>query len=92
MPGDECDYPQFCQSLKCVGEEGNRICSEDCNPLEANTCPNGLVCVETGPETGLCFTESGGGCCSVSNGRPPWAQIFASMFVFAALMRRRRRR
>ena len=91
VAGDDCEYPQFCQSLKCVGEEGERICSEECNPLEENTCPNGLVCVETGPETGLCYTESGG-CCSVSNGRVTWSQFGVAFVVLGLLMRRRRRR
>ena len=90
-PGDDCEYAQYCKSLLCVGED-DRICSQTCNPNQPNTCPNDLVCVETGPDTGLCYFESGGGCCSVSGGRAPWAQIAASFLVFALVMRRRRRR
>jgi hypothetical protein len=87
--GDTCEYPQFCKSLKCIGAEGDQICSQVCNPA-ANTCPNDLACEETGPEMGLCIPDSGG-CCSASNRRVPWAQLVGCAFVFALVMRRRRR-
>ena len=88
--GDSCDYPQYCKSLSCVGTDP-RICSQECNPDEANTCPNDLVCAELGPQMGVCYLDSGG-CCSVSNGRVPWASIATSAFVLVLVMRRRRRR
>ena len=90
--GDACEYPQFCKSLECIGEEGDQICSQECNPNIENTCPGELSCIETGPDMGLCYFESGGGCCSVSRGRVPWAQLCVSALVFGLVMRRRRRR
>lgn len=88
--GEDCDYAQQCKSLSCVGTDP-KICSQECNPDEENTCPGDLVCSELGPQTGVCYPESGG-CCSVSNGRVPWAQIAVSAFVLGLVMRRKRRR
>jgi MYXO-CTERM domain-containing protein len=88
--GDDCDYPQQCKSLSCVGTDP-KICSEECNPDDANTCPNGLSCSELGPQTGVCFPDSGG-CCSAADGRAPWGGIATSALVFGLVMRRRRRR
>jgi hypothetical protein len=89
--GDACDYAQECKSLSCVGTDP-KICSQECNPDEdENTCPAGLSCSELGPGTGVCFPESGGGCCSASRGTP-WAGIASSALVLVLVMRRRRRR
>ncbi|HLL23649.1 MAG TPA: Ig-like domain-containing protein, partial [Kofleriaceae bacterium] len=89
--GDACEYSQFCKSLLCVGDT-DKICSQRCHPDEADTCPGDLACVETGPETGVCYRESGGGCCSVSDDRAPWPQLAGSALVLAVMMRRRKRR
>lgn len=88
--GDACDYPQQCTSLSCVGTDP-KICSEECNPDDENTCPSGLTCSEIAPQMGVCYPESGG-CCSASNGRVPWGGIATSGVVLVLVMRRRRRR
>jgi hypothetical protein len=89
--GDACEYAAQCTSFLCVGD-AEKICSQRCNPSDKSTCPSDLECVETGPEMGLCFTPSGGGCCSASNGRVPWLQIAGSAVILGLVMRRRRRR
>ena len=90
--GDSCDYSQFCKSLSCVGTDP-KICSQDCVPEEDNTCPNGLTCAPLGPPgMGVCYVETGGGCCSVSSRSVPWLQVGLSAFVFVLVIRRKRRR
>lgn len=89
--GDSCDYAAQCKSFLCIGND-DKVCSQRCTPADTTSCPSGLECIETGPEMGLCFPPSGGGCCSASNGRVPWLQIAGSATLFGLLMRRRRRR
>jgi hypothetical protein len=90
--GDSCEYPQFCKTLRCEGTAERKICSQACVPGAAGECPDGLSCIETGPEIGVCYFEDGG-CCSVAfERRVPWAHLGLSALLVGLLMRRRRRR
>jgi hypothetical protein len=89
--GESCDYEQQCKSLSCVGTDP-RICSEACNPDEENTCPGALTCSPLAPGEGVCYPETGGGCCSVPGRGMPWPQVVFGGLVVVLLIRRKRRR
>jgi MYXO-CTERM domain-containing protein len=91
--GDSCDFPEFCLSGKCEGTADEKICTQNCIPGVADSCPMGLTCLENG-NNDICFlpSDEGGGCCSTSNGTTPWAPFgFAGVVLGFVLMRRRRR-
>ena len=92
--GDSCTYAQFCKSGVCNGPAGDLICTQNCIPGVADSCPAdaGLTCEETSPGHGVCVVDGGGGgCCSVGNssGWAPGA-LFAALFGFVVLRPRRR--
>jgi hypothetical protein len=91
--GDDCAYPQFCESGLCTGTKDQLICTQACTPGVADTCPGGFDCVMSGPGTGVCFFSStGGGCCSVGDaGGTVWAQLGLAAVAFGFVVRRRRR-
>lgn len=90
--GDECPYAQFCKSGICRGTSDLQVCTEPCDPVGANTCTNGLVCIAAGEGAGICFVEDGG-CCSVGGGSTgPWVHAGLGAAILAFTLRRRRRR
>ena len=92
--GDECTYPQFCKSMNCQGEAGSMICTQSCIVGATDACPDGLECIATGQNDGICyFSGDGGGCCSVStdNGVAPLAVHGGIAMLLLGLMLRRRR-
>jgi hypothetical protein len=91
--GDDCAYDQYCKSSLCRGTADQTICTTECVVGVNDSCPEGYDCIGTGT-TGVCFFPGDGGCCSVGNGRAPWAQLVFASFVLGLLVRpwRRRRR
>lgn len=88
--GDSCSYPQACKSNLCTGTADQQICTELCVPSN-DTCPDGLVCASTGPDSGICFPPDGGGCCSVGGSSgTPWGHATLALLAIAAVTRRRR--
>jgi MYXO-CTERM domain-containing protein len=91
--GDDCSYKQFCKSGICSGTSDQQICTQSCIPGVADSCPSGLDCVMSGPNDGLCFFASSGGCCSVDRShRAWWVQLALAAIVLGYVGRRRRRR
>ena len=91
--GDDCTYTQFCKSGICTGTSDQQICTQNCLPGVADSCPSGLECVMSSPNAGLCFFGASGGCCSVDrSGRAWWVQLALAAAVLAYVSRRRRRR
>ena len=90
--GDACTYPQFCESGICQGTADEQICTQNCVPGSADSCPDGLACVEMTANRGICFFEDSGGCCSVgSDSNAPFAYGGLSLGLLALVFRRRRR-
>jgi MYXO-CTERM domain-containing protein len=90
--GDECSYKQFCKSEICTGTADQQICTQSCIPGVADSCPSGLECVMSSPNTGLCFFAESGGCCSVGGShRAWWVQLALAAIVLGYVSRRRRR-
>lgn len=92
--GDTCEYPQFCASNICRGTVDKQICTQDCVPGVADSCPEGFACAPTEPGAGVCFFPDDSGCCSVAgrSGRAPWAPIGLATLTLGLLVRARRRR
>ena len=88
--GDECSYNEYCTTNKCVGSDGNQVCSRTCVIGATGACPEGLECRKDEAGESLCFRPEGGGCCSASDEDMPWAAGL-SMFVLGMLILRRRR-
>jgi hypothetical protein len=96
--GASCSYPQFCKSGICTGTATQLICTQNCIPGVADSCPMGFDCLMSGPGTGVCFFSSdgsGGGCCSVDRGGGMWwlpVSLGLAVLGLVARPRRRRRR
>jgi hypothetical protein len=90
--GDSCEYPQFCTSGICRGTADRQICTQDCIPNVADSCPSDFACIPTDPNSGICFFGDDGGCCSTSRGGVPWAPAAFAALTLALLVRPRRRR
>jgi hypothetical protein len=92
--GDSCTYSQFCSSGLCAGTQDQQICTQECVPGVADSCPldSNLECAETSPGHGVCyFKPDSGGCCSandISGAAPPF--VLAG-FGLALILRKRRR-
>ncbi len=63
--GDPCDDGDDCESGFCIevtGGDGQRICTDFCNPNDEETCPEGYVCAAVANSGAdrifLCFPES----------------------------------
>jgi MYXO-CTERM domain-containing protein len=90
--GDSCSYEQFCKSLLCTGTKEQQICTQNCIPGTSDSCPSGFECVMNGPNTGVCFFSSSGGCCSVDRGSGAWwGALGLGALVLGYATRRRRR-
>ncbi|HLL21599.1 MAG TPA: MYXO-CTERM sorting domain-containing protein, partial [Kofleriaceae bacterium] len=91
--GDVCTYPQFCESGICTGPSGNgdKLCTQNCVPNVADSCPAGFECLQTGATTGACWpaSDDGGGCCSTTRGAAAQSALLALGLVL--VLRRRRR-
>lgn len=92
--GDACTYPQFCASGICQGTAEQQICTQNCVPGSADSCPDGLACVESSPGRGVCFfSDDGGGCCSVNDDDGvAWVHGGLSLGLLGLLAFRPRRR
>ncbi len=95
--GADCTYAQFCRSNLCQGTADQKICTQNCIPGTADSCPldSGLECVESSPGKGVCFfKDTGGGCCSVDHSDHGWVPGALGALVFGAFvaLRPRRRR
>ena len=92
--GEPCPYPQFCKSGLCQGTADQSICTQDCIPGSADSCPNpDLSCIESTPGHGICFfTPDSGGCCSVGDSSNAWIPGGLGALVFGFLVIRPRRR
>jgi MYXO-CTERM domain-containing protein len=90
--GDSCTFPQFCKSGLCTGTSDQQICTQDCIPGVADSCPMGLECVMSSANSGVCFFATSGGCCSVDRSdRAWWVQLALAAALLGYLGRRRRR-
>jgi hypothetical protein len=89
--GDSCTYPQFCKSTLCTGTATQQICTQNCIPNTADSCPSGLSCVAQTANQGVCFFEDSGGCCSTSDSTTWWAHAGIAALVLGVATRRRRR-
>jgi hypothetical protein len=92
--GEDCTFPQFCKSGVCQGTAEQTICTQNCVPGVADSCPegSGLTCAMTSSGQGLCFFPvDGGGCCSTTD-NAPWAYFGAAAFAGLLVFGRRRRR
>jgi MYXO-CTERM domain-containing protein len=91
--GDACTFAQFCKSGICTGTSDQQICTQDCIPGVADSCPMGLECVMKSANAGVCFFATSGGCCSVDRSdRAWWVQIALAAAVLGLVGWRRRRR
>ncbi|HWU86631.1 MAG TPA: hypothetical protein VN253_05130 [Kofleriaceae bacterium] len=92
--GDACTFPQFCLSGICTGTAEQQICTQDCIPGVADSCPSGFACAQTSPGKGICFfPPEDSGCCSTGGDRGvPWAQLVFAMLTLGLLVRPWRRR
>jgi len=91
--GDACSYAQFCKSGLCTGTKDQQICTQDCIPGVADSCPADFECLMSTPGAGVCFFAStGGGCCSVGDGDGMWwPHLGLAAVAFGFAVRRRRR-
>jgi MYXO-CTERM domain-containing protein len=90
--GDSCSYEQFCKSMLCTGTKDQLICTQNCIPGTADSCPSGFDCLMNGANTGVCFFSSSGGCCSVERGGGAWwGALGLGALVLGYVTRRRRR-
>jgi hypothetical protein len=89
--GASCAYPQFCKSGICTGTADQQICTQSCIPGSTDSCPAGFDCLMNGPNTGVCFFSSSGGCCSVDRGGAWWLPVTLGLAVLGLASRRRRR-
>ncbi len=95
--GADCTYAQFCKSNLCQGSVDQKICTQECVPGSADSCPldSGLECVESSPGKGVCFfKDDAGGCCSVGDDSTAWipGAFGALVFGMFVVFRPRRRR
>jgi len=93
--GDDCTYAEFCKSNLCSGTADTQICTQNCIPGVADSCPidSGLECAETSPGHGVCFPkDTGGGCCSVNGDGNGWVPGTFGAVVFGLIALRPRRR
>lgn len=93
--GDACTYNQFCTAGLCSGTADEQICTQECIPGTADSCPpeSGLECLESSPGKGICFFKpDDGGCCSVGPSSTAWIPGGLGALVFAFLVLRPRRR
>ena len=91
--GDACTYPQFCVNGECEGSPGSQICSTDCDPRLANSCPVGYQCAASSDSTGFCVTASSGGCSASSGSRTGgWLPAGLAVVLGIRLQRRKPRR
>ncbi|HYU16170.1 MAG TPA: hypothetical protein VEL05_08870, partial [Candidatus Acidoferrum sp.] len=77
----------------CTELDGERRCSQSCNPSVADACPQGYDCLSTG----LCWPASeGGGCRAAAGGTRPDERfplaVLSALFTGAVLLVRRSRR
>lgn len=88
--GDDCSYPQFCESELCLDTTEGMYCSQSCVVGVADSCPADYTCEGTAGSTGSCVhVSTGGGCCSASDDSRTAALL--SFGVLGMLFRRRRR-
>lgn len=94
--GEDCTYNQFCLSGLCAGTAEQTICTQDCVPGTADSCPPDMNfdCAETSPGHGVCFFKADdSGCCSVGDSRTGWipGAFGALLFGVYVLIPRRKR-
>lgn len=87
--GDLCEDGAQCTSEQCATLGDEQRCTSECSPLDSSTCPEDFSCLETGPESGLCWPKSSesGGCSTGGTGAP-----LGSLLMLLALFGLRRRR
>jgi len=93
--GDACSYNEFCKSNTCAGTADQQICTQECIPGTADSCPldSGLTCIESSPGHGLCFfAPDEGGCCSVGPSSTAWIPGGIGALLFGLIVLRPRRR
>ena len=90
--GDECGFDQYCLEGTCADVDGERRCSQGCNPDVQGGCPSGFDCLSPG----FCWSSDGeGGCCAVAGGQgrdERFPLLALSLFAGAVLVVRRGRR
>jgi hypothetical protein len=93
--GDDCDYAEYCTSLRCEGGQ----CTQPCFVNVQGECPEAFECVppQEGAQMGFCLDpsdEGGGGCCSTGDASPGAlaAQLGLVGLVLGGALRRRQRR
>ena len=90
--GDDCTYPQFCQSGLCEGTADKQICTESCIVGVADSCPTGFDCVMTNGVDGICFPPgASGGCCDAGRGGAAGSAGLSAIVVGLVVRRRRRK-
>ncbi|MGE0548318.1 MAG: hypothetical protein AB7O24_21340 [Kofleriaceae bacterium] len=93
--GAECTFPQYCLSGMCEGTDETKVCTVPCVPGVADSCPDGMYCLEEGA---VCWPGSANedpeSCCSASRSVPSYAVLTAAvlgLLGFRGLGRGRRR-
>jgi len=90
--GAACTYPQFCKTGLCTGTAEQQICTQSCTVGAADACPNGLECITQTADSGICFLQDSGGCCSTARGGGAWWTHAGIAALVLGLVTRRRRR
>lgn len=92
--GAECSVDLECASQDCLqAADGEARCTQECFPTATeNTCPDGLICLDMGGNSGRCWPEGGGGCGCRAGSRSGAASALLVAGVLALVCRRRRRR
>ncbi|MCP4445782.1 MAG: trypsin-like serine protease [Myxococcales bacterium] len=87
--GAACQGGPECASGQCAMVGEDQLCTAECTPSDASSCPEDFSCIETGEDTGLCWpggSESGG--CS-AGGRNEFAGTLLILLALAGLRRKR---
>jgi MYXO-CTERM domain-containing protein len=94
--GDDCSFPQFCESGLCEGTAERTICTRECVAGVSDSCEAGFECIANGPTKGICFPPApkDDTICNASVGgdaSAPITFVAMSMFGLVLVVRRRKR-
>jgi MYXO-CTERM domain-containing protein len=90
--GATCTSNTDCKTGSCASDGATSACTIPCE-LDANNCPDGFGCLDTGGGGGVCWAgaSGGGGCCDTSGGSGAGSMLLA-LGIAATFVTRRRRR
>jgi hypothetical protein len=89
--GAECTSNTDCDSQVCASDGDSGRCSATCAVGDAESCPAGLECVDTGGGGGACWPiEDDSGCCDAGGASKTTGLV--GLLFFALVLGRKRRR